>query len=200
MRPHDPWKWPASIVVALVFLGSLFLLPRAWIFLLPQAAHSTGEHLAARTGRWLVLHPPPEIEVETPQTPPAAKPDEPPVFRPADWWRRGVAVAITGDDSPADLVADRPAAVDSIRTALDMLGVAPDLLTRARPDSILAARLRMLRVEEGFRFDELKPYLYALSRAAAYADIMSRSADMFGDFLDQEIMVTPRADGHGESP
>lgn len=84
--------------------------------------------------------------------------------------------------------------------ALDLLGVTSGLRAGARADSLLASRLRLLRLKDDFRFDELKPYLHALSRSAAYADIMSRSADMFGDFLEQEIMVTPRAEKRAESP
>ena len=62
-------------------------------------------------------------------------------------------------------------------------------MTRARPDSVLAARLFLMQVEDSFRFDELKPYLQAMARSRDYADIMSRAADMYDNFLATEIMT-----------
>ncbi len=62
-------------------------------------------------------------------------------------------------------------------------------LGRTRPDSLLASRLFLLRVEDSFKFDELKPYLSAMARSRDYADIMSRAADMYDHFLAQEIMT-----------
>ncbi len=40
----------------------------------------------------------------------------------------------------------------------------------------------------------------ALSRAEAYGDIMSRATGMFGDFLQHDISVTPRAGPGDDSP
>ena len=72
---------------------------------------------------------------------------------------------------------------------LERLGVGQDLLTLVKPDSVLAARLILLQREDQMGFDELKPYFQAVTRSRAYADILSRAADMYGDFLQQEIIV-----------
>ena len=47
----------------------------------------------------------------------------------------------------------------------------------------------MLQLEDSFKFDELKPYLRAMTKSRAYADILSRAADMYDDFLGTEIMT-----------
>jgi len=203
MRPADPWRWPSCFTAALLVLGVLFLLPRSWIFLLPGTPHLIPISPRSGGGRWLVLQPAPEIEVVPLHTP--AKETATPrprenLFEAADWGRSGVVVGITAEGA-APVAGSAPTTkLDSLQVALDLLGFTPGLPAGARPESLLASLLRLLRLEDGLRFDELKPYLHALSRSAAYADIMSRSADMFGDFLDQEIMVTPRAEKRGESP
>ena len=90
------------------------------------------------------------------------------------------------DSVAADPVETRR---DSIAIALEMLDLTPSVLDLARPDSVLAARLHLMRIEDGVRFDELKPYLGAMTRANAYRDMMSRAADMYDEFLQSEIMV-----------
>ncbi len=53
----------------------------------------------------------------------------------------------------------------------------------------MASRLFVMQVEDSFRFDELKPYLEAMAKSRDYADIMSRAADMYDNFLATEIMT-----------
>ncbi len=187
-RRSNPWRWPAFTALAVVLLLTFTLgMPRSWIdsFL---SRHDPGRWSDAKASRpWLVLLPPPVVEVvplrraEPAEVPPRNEP----VPEVADWWREGWRIRIA-ETVRGDL---RPSAEDSTRYLLTSLGLAPDLAQRARPDSILAARLILLRRQESFRFDELKPYFEAMTRARAYADLHSRAADMYDNFLAQEIMV-----------
>ncbi len=203
MRSDSPWKWPLCTATALfLLLLGVWLTPRSWIAFLAGRPPAPVEALLRSPGAWLQLVPPPDIEVV-----PASHPDDKPPgrspapeFQDADWWLDGVRIRVGADGLMPTVERTSADRRDSIRTALDLLGVTPELLARVRPDSLLAARLRLLSVQEGFRFDELKPYLAALSRAEAYGDIMSRATDMFGDFLQHEISVTPRADSRQDSP
>jgi len=171
-------------------LALLLLVPRNWIFLLPAGNRRTCPRESGQGRNWLQLQPPPEIQVDpAPQSTPERRTVRPDTFQPADWWRPGVAVSPLrgGDDRPGP-VARR----DSMDMILDLLGVQPDVARRAFPDSLLEARLKLLAVRDGLSFDSLKPYLDALVRSGAHADMQSRKADMYNDFLGREIMVTPR--------
>ena len=93
--------------------------------------------------------------------------------------------------TPLDLDrAVRPTPADSARVLFDAVGLPVDLAMVARPDSALAVRLLLLQRHDGLRFDALKPYLLAMGRAASYRDLQSRVADMYDDFLRQEVIVT----------
>jgi hypothetical protein len=187
---RDPWKWPVCVglTVAMVLMTA-FLLPQRWInaFFSPL---SLVERLQREQGpEWMVLLPPPPMEMVPDHQPdtPAPRPDpaRPETHRDPDWWSKGWRIR-TEPETPA---AKPRAAADSVAILLAALGVERDFMTRARPDSVLAARLFLLQVEDSFRFDEMKPYFSAMTRARAYADIMSRAADMYDDFLATEIMT-----------
>ncbi len=186
----NPWKWPLCIGLAfgLVFV-TVFLVPRSWIdaFFSPLALV---ERLEREQGqRWLVLLPPPAVQMI-----PHREPDipDPPTdlsrletHHDPDWWSQGWRIMTMNQES----ATHRQAVADSVVILLAALGVERDFMNRARPDSVLAARLFILQVEDSFKFDELKPYLTAMARARDYADIMSRAADIYDDFLRTEIMT-----------
>ena len=183
-------SWPVCVglTVAMVLMTA-FLLPQRWInaFFSPL---SLVERLQREEGpEWMVLLPPPPMEMvpdHQPDTPaPRLDPARPETHRDPDWWSKGWRIR-TEPETPA---AKPRAAADSVAILLAALGVERDFMTRARPDSVLAARLFLLQVEDSFRFDEMKPYFSAMTRARAYADIMSRAADMYDDFLATEIMT-----------
>jgi len=92
-------------------------------------------------------------------------------------------------EADAALFAPQAAESDTVSLLLTELGLGTEFLTRTEPDSVLAARLFLLQVEDQFRYDELKPYLTHLARSKAYADILSRAADMYDEHLQQEIQV-----------
>lgn len=137
----------------------------------------------------MVILPPPPVEMvaDLPEEiiPPESESDRTEPHRDPDWWSRGWI--IRADDDPPATPAS--ATVDSVAILLMALGVERDFMERTRPDSLLASRLFLMQVEDSFQFDELKPYLAAMTRSRAYADMFSRVADMYDDFLSQEIMT-----------
>lgn len=185
----DPWKWPVCIgVTAAMVLATVFLLPQSWIdaFFSPLSLVERMER--EQVPEWIVILPPP-VEIvpdhwpETTVLPP--DPVRPESHRDPDWWSRSWRVLTAPDNSEAEVRAS----ADSVSILLVALGVERDFMTRARPDSVLAARLFLMQVEDSFRFDELKPYLENMARSRAYADILSRAADMYDNFLATEIMT-----------
>lgn len=187
---HDPWKWPVSIALALVLtLATALWLPRSWLgFLLAPRAPAVPEQQNRRRA-WLALQPPPEVEVSPPQRdphPPSAPPPLRRLHQDPRWWTEGW-VAGAAQDEALYAPATKPSATRHL--LMTELGLGAEPGAEARPDSALAVRLFVLRLRDGFRYDELKPYLSQRSRADAYADILSRAADMYDEHLQQEIRV-----------
>jgi hypothetical protein len=185
---RDPWKWPVCVgVTVAMVLATLFLLPQSWIdaFFSPLSLVERLERQQAT--RWMVIMPPPPVESVPDHHPVTRLPDttDPKPHRDPDWWSQGWRV-MTAPDSPT---ARPQASADSVAILLTALGVERDFMTRIRPDSVLASRLFLMQVEDSFRFDELKPYLEAMAKSRDYADIMSRAADMYDNFLATEIMT-----------
>lgn len=187
-RSH-PAKWPLSIVTTLVLLiGGVFFTPRSWIEFFFSPLPSLEQETGGASRGWLTILPPPEVEVTRPE--PRPEPEQQPEpesveWSNPDWWREGWNVRI----ETAHELSVRPAPVDSAQVVLEALGIGEDFMTRAKPDSVLAARLQLLKIEDSYLLDELKPFLYALGRAEQYRDIMSRKADIFDDFLATDIMA-----------
>jgi hypothetical protein len=134
-----------------------------------------------------VIVPPPELEsvVWAPLVPPVSpesrlEPD-------ARWWTAGWAVSTRDDESLFRAPATGKS--DTLAVILGALGLGSDFMTRARPDSVLASRLVLLRLNDGFRFDGLKPWLEHLNRSETYRDILLRAAELYDEPLGQEIRV-----------
>lgn len=191
-RP-TPWRWPVAIALAMAFLfGGVFLVPRAWIdsFFSPLLLLEDAEQ--DRHRGWLEILPPPELRVAENEPEPPMRPEPPPPteWNNPDWWRKGWRMRV----ETGTVRSLRAASVDSVTVLLEALGIGQDFMTRAKPDSLLASRLQLLRLEDSTRFDELKPFLGAMGRAEQYRDIMSRKADIYDDFLAQDI-IAPDASG-----
>ena len=187
----EPWKWPVSIGLSVgLMLAVALWLPRSWLgfLLVPRAPNAPSKSVLPQ--RWLTLFPPLEIEVFHPDLASVTEPEPAQPFVQHEdprWWQDGWAVSTVDEIL---LAPPLPALADTVRMLLGELGLGVDFMTRARPDSVLAARLFMLQVEDGFRYEELKPFLASVSRAKAYAAILSRAADMYDEHLAQEIQVT----------
>lgn len=185
----SPWKWPLCIGLAFALvLVTVYWVPQAWIDAFFSPLSLDERWLQDQGPRWgILLEPPPDFAADD-QVDSSPKPHEPqPVtdHLDPDWWVRGVAIR-TVTDPGNESSQDVP---DSVMLLLTALGLERDFMARARPDSVLASRLFMMQVEGSFRFDELKPYLSAMARSRCYADIMSRKADMYDEFLSRTIMT-----------
>lgn len=190
MRPdHNPWKWPVVILLAVLLLcGGVLFTPRSWIeyFFSPLSLEPVGESVPRRG--WLEIQPPPVVEItERPaeREPERPEPETPEIWENPDWWRDGWRIKTETETGRAL----RATAADSAAVLLTELGIGQDFFSMVKPDSLLASRLHLLKLEDSYRFDELKPYLSAMTRARAYRDIQSRAADMYDNFLATDIMV-----------
>jgi len=189
-RRHHPLTWPVVIALTVVcFFAFVILVPAEWInlFFSPLAIKEVSQKKTAEN--WLEILPPPMVEaIDDSRVPPAKKdlPKQPPP--PADdpgWWTSAWQVK-TNTDARSQLA---PVSRDSIAVLLETLGVGLDFTRKALPDSLLNHHLMLLRIEEGFDFEKLKPYISALTKARALADKNSREAAMFDDHLRSTIMV-----------
>lgn len=184
---HDPWRWPfATGIAVLLTLSLFFLTPESWLELGKSESHQSLEDGPPHTS-WMTILPPVDFKVQVDDPPEIEKTPPENLARVDDarWWTEGWRIQTVTAVS-RDLMATQ---VDSVEFLLAELGVGMDFMQQVRPDSVLASHLFMLQVEDSFRFDELKPYLSAMNRSRAYADIMSRANDMYGNFLQQEIMT-----------
>lgn len=133
--------------------------------------------------------PPLEFETMAPaRTPPEDQkiPEKPsPPTHDPGWWTAAWQIKTQSETPP--LLA--PAARDSVVLILESLGVGMDFSRKALPDSLLNHRLMLLRIEDNFAFEELKPYLAALGKARAMADKKSRESDMYDEHLGSQIMT-----------
>jgi len=184
---QDPWKWPVTgLAVALLLVG-VFLVPHHWIdsFFSPLDLSDLEDQDGP--ARWMTLLPPPAVQVARPEDPPTIEKNDqrrPPREDPR-WWSDGWSVR-QGSLAAQDLSSAAP---DSAEQLLAALGLGEDFMTRVKPDSVLVSRLLILKQEDSFRFDELKPYFEAVARSRDYADIMSRASDMYGEHLGSQVMV-----------
>lgn len=171
--------------MALLTLAALMTAAERW--LRPEGGALTATAPARPTGfRLVLLPPPPDVKVgDPPQPPRAPRRQRAPLKADAPWWELG-----RQGRGSLDLLKPAAAPPDSSRLLLARLGLAADLVARARPDSILAARLIWLARREGYLPADVRPLLKALGRAGAYRAIAARAAEMYDEFLDREI-ITP---------
>lgn len=189
-RRHHPLKWPAAITAALVCLfAGIFLVPSHWLDLFFPPAETRAITRQKMPVGWLQILPPLEMESIREMTAPSKKPDPPKKNTPSvddpRWWTAAWQVKTTSEST----FLQAPSSRDSVSLLLETLGVGMDFSRKALPDSLLNHRLMLLRIEEGFSFEELKPYLSALGKARAMADKKSREAAMYDEHLGSQIMV-----------
>lgn len=188
MRPvAGPLRWIGATLLAAAALACLLAAAERWLW----RGNGAPPPPARAAGSPLVLLPPPR-QIEPIAAPPPHSqrtarrepvPAEPP------WWEWAWR-ARAGTAAARDIVAPAPAAPDSAPLLLARLGLAPDLLARARPDSLLAARLAWLTLRDGYLPAAIRPWLRALGRAEAYRAVAAQAAVLYDEFLAQEI-ITP---------
>jgi hypothetical protein len=188
-RRSWPWTWPLAWSGAALALLAFVLAPAAWWW-----------PLTARRGLGRVREPalPPHlhlVELEVLRAPPAivATPAEPPQRRPPAvhvdpaWWTRGWNARLV-----PWAAATPPAVPDTLlpRPLLDLLGARAGLdLVLAQPDSAVEARLWWLAEEERLGRDDLDGVFSATARARALADLKSREAAIFDEFILETVPV-----------
>ncbi len=195
LLPHDRprWTWPASLAGAFVLLLAASLMPPAWwawwwpapsARRAPPAADGTVAPIA-----WIIVLPPPVVEarprVDDP-SPTADRRDEP--WLPADWWQSAWS-ADTAIGRPRPVI-DLPDAMLPAPLVL-MLGTQATLdLILAAPDSAVAAVIWRLEQTASLSRDDRDGLYTAIARARAFADLKSREAAMYGEFLLETVPVT----------
>lgn len=187
---HEPWKWPLATGLALLLLlAAVFLTPRSWLDFGREPLRARKDMRLASPPAWLTLMPPPEIEVvPLAEIRPDKSPEPPPIEKLTDprWWSSGWRIRIETSVSAPGAVTVPPDTLALLRRELDLRF---DPLTVAPHDSLFALRLALLKLHDLERFEQLKPYFRAATRAQHYRDLMSRVNAMYDNFLQREIMV-----------
>ena len=189
-RDRSCWTWPAAWSAAAVLLLAALLVPEAWWWLLvPDRDLGRGRAREPAKGLELldleILRTPPEIVV----SPDPRREDRPAPEPPLDpaWWTRAWNTRIV-----ADLTTSPRALPDSLvpRPLLDILGARGTIeLVLARPDSSVRAQLWLLVQEEKLACQDLDGLFSAIAKARAYADLKSREAAMYDEFLLETVPV-----------
>ncbi len=188
-RPN-PWRWLVAVSLAATLLWVVvFVIPPNWFAYILDIKRIRLDDNNAQSIAWLILNPPPELlvdyepEIMSPQD---SQLQEAEPFKAQDWWNQSAAISIVKDDSALKIQVSHQ---DSVRFIFNHLGLAQDFMTRTQPDSVLAAKIFFLQLEDSFDFSDAKSYLSAIGRAKDYEDIMSRAAAMYDEFLQTNIMV-----------
>jgi hypothetical protein len=185
------WVWPASCSGALLALLLLLLVPAPWWRALWSLQSLRALPARERAADFVVLDVPPV----RPPPPIAAAPDEsdsPAALerlwqRDPDWWEAAWRGRLIVDQRPAPSVSDTllPAPL------LALLGSRAAVeLVLAMPDSAVTARLWWLVQQERLTYNDLDGIFTAIARARAYADLKSREAAMYGEFMFETVPVT----------
>jgi len=103
------------------------------------------------------------------------------------WWTRALEERAAADlrGQPAVTAADTVSWVGFGSTGLP---AALEIVLTV-PDSLLSSRLWELREEEDLRLSPLRDLFHAVSRGRTFADLKSREAAMFGEFVNESITV-----------
>ncbi len=191
-RPRSPWGACLGATIGLMAL--LLLVPGAWWQTLWRSTRQTPRELPrlaeAPAFTLLEIAPPPSVEMVAPDADLAR--ESPREVPDAAWWDRAWEVRIQDDLLRH---AAPSSAVTTPWAALGALGLPTSLEAALTvPDSALAARVWELIWEDKVDLSHLADYFRAIGRGRAYADLKSREAAMFGEFLFETVPVTETGD------
>jgi len=185
-RRSHPLKWPICAGLAVgVLLYAALIIPADWLAFLLPPAQPGADYQVAGPHNWLIIDPAPasepwELVMENHSSKRATVVEA----APEAWsWRPQTSVDMTSQVHPFTT------GEDTLSILWRELGLGAEFGKLARPDSVVAARLSLLRTLDRLRFDELKPLFLQVARRRIYADILSLAADMYAEHLEQTIQV-----------
>ena len=187
-QPRPRWIWPSAWLTAVVLLVLTSLTPEAWWWLLLPARDLTGAppptfNPVFELVELDVVAPPPVVVIDVEEiNVPADEPHLDP-----DWWNQAWNARID-----ADLGRRLAAQPDSLvfQPLLDIWGAQATVeLILAQPDSVVQARIWRLVQTEALTRDDADGMFAAIARARAYADMKSREAAMYDEFIDETVPV-----------
>ena len=191
LRPvRSRWIWPASFGGAALVLLLVFMMPVAWWRLLapPRALHAAcgrPDEPDLRIVELAVVRPIPEIR-EVLEDRPLREPDSLPLD--PEWWQEAWHGRFA-DDLHAPAAASPDSCLPPVLAAILNSRADLDLILDA-PDSVIEARLWRLAQVEKLTRNDLEGFYSAIARARAYADLKSREAAMYGEFLNETVPVS----------
>jgi len=195
-REAHPLKWPACIAVALsstVFIA--LFLPASWIaaFFTPLALQVAPP---APKRDQVVLLPEEYIEIAT-EIRSAEDRDalgpQPRLHSDAQWWHLAWQVYLR-ERQAAELARGPGAAPDSLPAYLTEFRASfESILRQVATDSVLAARLAWLRLEDRHDLRTARIDVEGMTRQRSYSDFLSRTAAAFDEHLLQSISITDTA-------
>jgi hypothetical protein len=183
-----------SIALALaLLLAAVFLIPASWFeALFSPLALPTAAELERQRRPVLYLLPVPIIETVDEVALPTDEEEKERPAPPATWWHAAWQ-SYLGGRSRQQLMPTLPDS--TFRLLRDVLQTSASLRAGilAEPDSSLAARLALWRMNNRQQFDQVRDYLLGSAYRANYEKILNQAARLYDDWLFEEIEV-PDAD------
>jgi hypothetical protein len=189
-RGGEVWKWPLCGAAAVALLGLVLLIPRSWIrsFFSPLDESHWRATPPARPLLHLLAGPVLILEVEETREP-EAQPREtetyPETLSPV-WWNTAWEAHLAAEGARLLGVAPADTVPGDLMLLLGATRVT-DLL--ARPDSSLADRLVLLKLQDHAAFERAKAFLEALTFGRRWGNILRQAARIHGEDQLQEPEV-----------
>lgn len=195
-RRSHPLKWPACITVALSSAVLIaLLLPASWIaaFFTPLALRvpppaPKRDSLVLLPEEYLAL----AMEIRSVEDRDAVGP-QPRLYSDAEWWHLAWQVHLR-EGQAAELAPGPGAAPDSLPAYLaELRSSFESILRQVATDSVLAAQLAWLRLEDRHDLRTERIDVEGMTRQRSYSDFQSRTAAAFDEHLLQSIPITDTA-------
>jgi hypothetical protein len=184
-RPRPAWA--RAWVLTAAVLAAIWLAPTSWWERLWPDGRLRGVGAPAPAPPLVIQR----VEIVTPpavvEPVPADQPEAPRPEPEPRWWTDAWNARIV-----ADRASQRAAAADSLLPGplRDLFGAqATVAMILATPDSVVTARVWRLVQQEQLSASDADGIFEAIARARAYADLRSREAAMFDEFLHETVPV-----------